>query len=167
MAAEETFNVFKAFSSLLVEGLMILSDRDIKEFMRLRKIGFEPPVSKDWIGSGSVDLTLSDRFWRLRDDVKLIDLSAMRFEDAGELVVAGELVTGMSREKIYLGDVACGWIEGRSRYAGMGLSIHSASEFIHPRSHNHQVLETLNLFKLLRSGAEKPYRLHGVIARSR
>ena len=169
---------------------MILSDRDIREFMKLGKIRFEPAISDDQIGPGSVDLTLSDRFWKLRDDIRVMDLSVMRFEDVSEQVVASEivvpphgLVIGMTREKIYLDDDVCGWIEGRSRYARMGLSIHSASGFIHPGSHNHQVLEILNLthypmklragiriaqvvFELTRSRAEKPYRLHGVIARS-
>jgi len=169
---------------------MILSDRDIREFMKLGKIRFEPAISDDQIGPGSVDLTLSDRFWKLRDDIRVMDLSVMRFEDVSEQVVASEivvpphgLVIGMTREKIYLDDDVCGWIEGRSRYARMGLSIHSASGFIHPGSHNHQVLEILNLthypmklragiriaqvvFELARSRTEKPYRLHGVIARS-
>ena len=176
--------------TLLVETFMILSDRDIREFMKLGKIRFEPAISDDQIGPGSVDLTLSDRFWKLRDDIRVMDLFAMGFEDVSEQVVASEivvpphgLVIGMTREKIYLDDDVCGWIEGRSRYARMGLSIHSASGFIHPGSHNHQVLEILNLthypmklragirvaqvvFELARSRTEKPYRLHGVIARS-
>jgi len=175
---------------ILVETFMILSDRDIREFMKLGKIRFEPAISEDQIGPGSVDLTLSDRFWKLREDIRVMDLSVMRFEDVSEQVVASEivvpphgLVIGMTREKIYLDDDVCGWIEGRSRYARMGLSIHSASGFIHPGSHNHQILEILNLthypmkiraglrvaqvvFELTRSRAEKPYRLHGVIARS-
>ena len=175
---------------LLAEFLMILSDRDIKEFMRLGKIRFEPPISEDQIGPGSVDLTLSDRFWKLRDDIKVMDLSMTRFEDVGEQVTASEivipphgLVIGMTREKVYLDDDVCGWIEGRSRYARMGLSIHSASGFIHPGSYNHQILEILNLthfpmrlragiriaqvvFELTRSRTEKPYRLHGIIARN-
>lgn len=169
---------------------MILSDRDIKEFMRLGKIRFEPPISEDQIGSGSVDLTLSDRFWRFKENVRVMDLSAMRFEDISEQVTASEivipphgLVIGMTRERIFLDDDVCGWIEGRSRYARMGLSIHSASGFIHPGSHNHQILEILNLtpypmrlkagirvvqvvFELTRSRTEKPYRLYGVMARS-
>jgi len=175
---------------LPAEFLMILSDRDIKEFMRLGKIRFEPPISEDQIGPGSVDLTLSDRFWKLRDDIKVMDLSMTRFEDVGEQVTASEivipphgLVIGMTREKVYLDDDVCGWIEGRSRYARMGLSIHSASGFIHPGSYNHQILEILNLthfpmrlragiriaqivFELTRSRTEKPYRLHGIIARN-
>jgi dCTP deaminase len=168
---------------------MILTDRDIKEFMRLGKIRFEPDISEDQIGPGSVDLTLSDRFWRLRVDLELVDLSRMSFEDVSEEIVVDEivipphgLVVGMTGEKVYVDDDVCGWIEGRSRYARMGLAIHSASGFIHPGSYNHQVLEISNLtpypmrlragmrivqvvFQLARSRSEKPYRRYGVLAR--
>lgn len=168
---------------------MILTDRDIREFLRLGKIRFEPEISDDQIGSGSVDLTLSNRFWRLRADLGVIDLSSMSFEDVSEEVVADEilipphgLVIGMTRERVYVDDDVCGWIEGRSRYARMGLAIHSASGFIHPGSYNHQVLEISNLtpypmrlkagmrvvqvvFQLARSRSEKPYRAYGVLAR--
>jgi dCTP deaminase len=168
---------------------MILADRDIREFMRLGKIRFEPEISEDQIGPGSVDLTLSNRFWRLRADLELIDLSRMSFEDVSEEMVVDEivipphgLVIGMTREKVYVDDDVCGWIEGRSRYARIGLAIHSASGFIHPGSHNHQVLEISNLtlypmrlragmrivqmvFQLARSRSEKPYRRYGALAR--
>ena len=168
---------------------MILTDRDIREFMRLGKIRFEPGISEDQIGPGSVDLTLSNRFWRLRADLELIDLSGMSFEDVSEEIIVDEivipphgLVIGMTREKVYVDDDVCGWIEGRSRYARMGLAIHSASGFIHPGSYNHQVLEISNLtpysmrrragmrlvqfaFQRARSRSEKPYRRYGVLAR--
>ncbi len=168
---------------------MILSDRDIREFIRLGKIRFEPEISGDQVGPGSVDLTLSNRFWRLRDGVEVIDLAEMAFDDVVEEVIADELVIpphglviGMTRERIYVDEDVCGWIEGRSRYARMGLAIRSASGFIHPGSHNHQILEISNLtprpmklragmrivqvvFELTRSRTTKPYRVHGVIAR--
>jgi len=168
---------------------MILTDRDIREFMRLGKIRFEPGISEEQIGPGSVDLTLSNRFWRLRAGLELIDLSRMSFEDVSEEIIVDEivipphgLVIGMTREKVYVDDDVCGWIEGRSRYARMGLAIHSASGFIHPGSYNHQVLEISNLtpysmrlragmrivqvvFQLARSRSEKPYRRYGVLAR--
>jgi len=166
-----------------------LTDRDIREFMRLGKIRFEPEIHPDQIGPGSVDLTLSNKFWRFREGLRLIDLSEMGFEDVVEEIIADEItiaphgmVVGMTLEKIYVDDDVCGWIEGRSRYARMGLAIHSASGFIHPGSHNHQVLEISNMtpwpmklkagmrivqvvFQLARSRADKPYRLYGRIAR--
>mgnify|MGYP000117778092 CR=1 FL=1 len=168
---------------------MILTDRDIREFMRLGKIRFEPEIKPDQIGPGSVDLTLSNKFWKFKEDIGLIDLSRMRFEDIVEEVVADEIVIpphgiilGMTYEKIYVDEDVCGWIEGRSRYARMGLAIHSASGFIHPGSHNHQILEISNMtshpiklkagmrvvqivFQLTRSKTDKPYRVYGKIAK--
>jgi len=168
---------------------MILTDRDIREFMKLGKIRFEPGISDDQIGPGSVDLTLSSRFWRLKAGLGLIDLSGMSFEDVSEEIVVDEivipphgLIIGMTKEKVYVDDDVCGWIEGRSRYARMGLAIHSASGFIQPGSYNHQVLEISNLtpypmrlragmrivqvvFQLARSRSEKPYRKYGVLAK--
>ena len=168
---------------------MILSDRDIKEFMRMGKIRFEPEISDDQIGGGSVDLTLSNRFWTFRDDVNLIDPSTMRFDDIMKEVRSEEItlkphgmILGMTLERIYVAEDVCGWIEGRSRYARLGIAIHSASGYIQPGSHNHQILEISNLtdypirlragmrivqivFQLLRSRTEKPYRVYGDIAR--
>lgn len=168
---------------------MILTDRDIREFMRLGKIRFEPEIQSDQIGPGSVDLTLSNRFWRFRNGIDLIDLVGMRFEDIVEEFRSDEtiipphgIILGMTLERIYVDEDICGWIEGRSRYARMGLAIHSASGFIHPGSYNHQILEISNLtshpiklraglrivqivFQLARSRTDKPYRVHGEIAR--
>ncbi len=168
---------------------MILSDRDIREFMRMGKIRFEPEISEDQIGGGSVDLTLSNRFWVFKDDVELIDPQSMNFEDVMREVRADEIVLkphgmilGMTLEKIYVAEDVCGWIEGRSRYARLGIAIHSASGYIQPGSYNHQILEISNLtnypiklrsgmrivqivFQLLRSRTEKPYRVYGDIAR--
>ncbi|MCD6341453.1 MAG: dCTP deaminase [Thaumarchaeota archaeon] len=168
---------------------MILTDRDIKEFMRLGKIKFEPEISSDQIGPGSVDLTLSNRFWRFKDEINSIDLSTMSFEDVVEEIEADEIIIpphgiilGMTLEKIYVDEDVCGWIEGRSRYARMGLAIHSASGYIHPGSHNHQILEISNMtshsirlkaglrvvqivFQITRSRTDKPYRLYGDIAK--
>ncbi|MCS7132940.1 MAG: dCTP deaminase [Nitrososphaeria archaeon] len=168
---------------------MILTDRDIREFMRLGKIRFEPEIEPDQIGPGSVDLTLSNRFWRFNDDIDLIDLVEMRFEDVVEEIQSDEMIIpphgiilGMTAEKVYVDEDVCGWIEGRSRYARMGLAIHSASGFIHPGSYNRQILEISNMtphpiklragmrivqvvFQLTRSRTDKPYRIHGRIAR--
>lgn len=168
---------------------MILSDRDIREFIRLGKIRFEPEISQDQIGAGSVDLTLSNRFWRFKKDIGEIDLAKARFEDVMEEVVADEIilpphgmVLGMTLEKVFVDEDVCGWIEGRSRFARLGIAIHSASGFIQPGSYNHQILEISNItpypirigagirivqivFELLRSRTEKPYRVYGKVAR--
>lgn len=39
----------------------------------------------------------------------------------------------------------CGWLQGRSTYARLGLGIHVTANFIHPGVNNKQVLEIKNL----------------------
>ncbi len=57
----------------------------------------------------------------------------------------GELVHGITRERIRLPDDVMGWIEGRSRYARIGLMVHVTAGLIQPGSDNRQVLETSNM----------------------
>jgi dCTP deaminase len=75
-----------------------------------------------------------------------------------------------------------GKLEGRSRFARMGLMIHLTSALVQPGSDNHQVLEIANLapfpvrlhagmrisqvvFEHLETPTSRPYRKHGKIAR--
>jgi len=39
----------------------------------------------------------------------------------------------------------CGWLEGRSKIARVGLAVHVTSGFVHPGVSNHQVLEMTNV----------------------
>ena len=74
-----------------------------------------------------------------------------------------------------------GNLEGRSRYARMGLVIHITSALVQPGSSNHQVLEIVNLapfplklhagmrisqvvFERMESDTSKPYAKFGKIA---
>jgi len=57
----------------------------------------------------------------------------------------GETILGITRERIRLpGDIA-GWLEGRSRFARLGLMIHVTSAFVQPGVSNRQVLEMSNV----------------------
>ena len=75
-----------------------------------------------------------------------------------------------------------GKLEGRSRYARMGVIIHTTSALVQPGSDNRQVLEIVNLapfpiklsagmrisqivFEYLKSPTSKPYSKFGKIAR--
>lgn len=57
----------------------------------------------------------------------------------------GEFITGITQEFIELPGELAGWIEGRSKFARIGLTVHATSGFIHPGSKGHQVLEINNL----------------------
>ena len=56
-----------------------------------------------------------------------------------------EAVLGVTKEKITLAPHIAGWLEGRSRFARVGLMVHISSPFMQPGIYSHQVLEIANL----------------------
>ena len=57
----------------------------------------------------------------------------------------GEIIHGITRERIMLpGDIG-GWLEGRSQFARLGLMIHVTSGFVQPGVASRQVLEMSNV----------------------
>ncbi len=138
---------------------MILSDNDIKKLLSKKKINITP-LEDDQIGQASIDLTLSGVFWKFKKRYigRRVDLAELDFKEATEKVVSdslelmpGEMCLGLTLEKITLPDDIIGHLEGRSRYARMGLAVHVTSSLVQPGSDNHQVLEIVNLspFKLV------------------
>ena len=57
----------------------------------------------------------------------------------------GETILGITKEKITLPQNMCGWLEGRSRYARLGLMVHISASFMQPGLSNRQVLEMTNM----------------------
>jgi dCTP deaminase len=57
----------------------------------------------------------------------------------------GELVHGITREKIRLPGNLAGRIEGRSRFARIGLMVHMTAGLVQPGCNNKQVLEISNM----------------------
>src|SRR5215831_20499273 len=57
----------------------------------------------------------------------------------------GETVLGITRERVRLPSDVAGWLEGRSRYARLGLMIHVTSGFVAPGVDSRQVLEMSNV----------------------
>lgn len=169
----------------------MLSDVDIKEAMLSGWIRIEPLDPKQ-IGPASVDLTLSDMWYVFKDKFcskATIDLSKTLFSKALMGIRAKcvylephAMCLGKTLEKITLAPFLIGKLEGRSRYARMGLAIHITSALIQPGSSNHQVLEIVNLspnvlilrpgmrisqvvFDFLESPTSKPYAKYGCIAK--
>jgi dCTP deaminase len=135
--------------------MTVLSDTDLKRALRSGEIKIEPQPAEDQIGAGSIDVALSNEFYVLKASVKkgkIHDLKEIQFEDLFEQVTSdaiilkpNELVLAKTLEKITLAPNICGWIQGRSRYARLGITAHVASSFIQPGSDNHQILEIVNL----------------------
>ncbi len=151
------------------------------------------PLRDEQIGGASIDLTLSNEWYffkpELINPIKIVDLKKTDFtkalvkKKAKSIVLApGQMCLGKTVEKITLADNIIGELEGRSRYARMGLSVHITSALVQPGSDNHQILEIVNfapfsirlhagmrisqiLFDRLETKTTKPYRKFGKIAK--
>lgn len=120
------------------------------------------PFGRDQVGPASIDLHLDNEIRILDGGPDVIDvdddadyLSVSRTETmTGPYELApGETIHGITKEKITLPGNIAGWLEGRSRFARLGLMIHVTAGFVSPGVSNRQVLEISNL-------AGRPLALH-------
>ena len=101
------------------------------------------PFNPDLVGPASVDLTLASFFRvfrkvheviEVREDTDYRTLTEKIEVPDGEhiLIMPGETVLGITRERLRLGPGLCGWLEGRSRFARLGLMVHISAPFMGP-----------------------------------
>ena len=169
---------------------MALSDVDIKRLLKSGRIKIKP-LKKEQIGPASVDLTLSNEWYFFKENLRggLVDLNKVdirkahrKIKEKTVILAPGEMCLGKTLEKITLAPGIMGKLEGRSRYARMGVSIHITSSIVQPGSNNHQILEIMNLapfsialhsgmrisqivFHEVKTPTSKPYAKYGKIAR--
>jgi len=62
----------------------------------------------------------------------------------GLIIKPGEVVLGVTKEKISLSSGLCARIDGRTRFARLGLLVHLSSSLVQPGVNNVQVLEIMN-----------------------
>ena len=112
------------------------------------------PFDVSQVGVASIDLTLGAE---IREIVR--DETAIRVEDATDYrdhtrvlgldepyrLEPGSTIHGITEEHITLPPDLCGFLEGRSRFARLGLMIHVTSAFVQPGVSNRQVLEMSNV----------------------
>jgi dCTP deaminase len=117
---------------------------------RLRIDPYDPSA----VGPASIDLTLGSELRVIEpgsDPIPIREDSdfrryTRRIELDGSFVLApGATVHGITRERITLPPNLCGLLEGRSRFARLGLMIHVTSAFVQPGVSNRQVLEISNV----------------------
>lgn len=168
---------------------MILSNLDIKKMISTKEMKIEP-LKEDQIGPASVDLTISNIWWKFKNNTKLIQPDKQpwyklmeEFTSNKVVLKPQELVLGITKERITLSNKIMGRLEGRSRYARLGLSVHVTSALIHPGVSNRQVLEIINnshypieikegmrlsqaVFFFLNTKTSKPYSKVGKIAKN-
>lgn len=111
------------------------------------------PFEKSAVGPASVDLRLDRKFRVFRKLHVIYDVvEAANYEEVTDyievddhfLLLPGESVLGITMEKITLAPDICGWLEGRSRFARIGLAVHVTAGFMQPGIANQQVLEINN-----------------------
>lgn len=135
--------------------MSVIVGKEIEKALKRGLIRIEP-LDKSQVGPGSVDLTLGNDFrvfrkrkavYRVTNDSRFQDITRDVHVKDGESIVIkpGEMILGITREKITLSDSISGRLEGRSRFARFGLAVHVTAGFMHPGIANHQVLEIVNL----------------------
>jgi dCTP deaminase len=135
--------------------LTILSGNEILNYIKEGKLEIIPFNEKQ-IGPASIDLTLGNNFrvfkkvrqvFHVTEEIdynkitKVIEVK----DDDHLLLMPGELVHGITKEKLKLPNNVSGRIEGRSRFARIGLMTHITAGMVQPGSNNKQVLEISNM----------------------
>ena len=112
------------------------------------------PLAPDQVGPASIDLTLGREIRVLepggdvipiRDEEDFRDHSVEQTLDEPYVLQPGGTIHGITVERITLPTDLCGFLEGRSRFARLGLMIHVTSAFVQPGVSNRQVLEMSNV----------------------
>jgi dCTP deaminase len=133
--------------------MAVLTRDAIQQELSAGRIQVEP-WSADQLGPASIDLTLGDSIRVIEpvgapipidDDVDYRDHTHVRKLDEPYPLAPGTTIHGITRERITLPDDLCGFLEGRSRFARLGLQIHVTSAFVQPGVSNRQVLEMSNV----------------------
>lgn len=133
---------------------MMLGASEIVEEVRKGRIKITPFV-KENVSGCSINLTLDNEFRvynkegivRAVEEVSEKGVSKLVKLKKGEtfLLKPEEMILGITKERITLSEEYCGIIDGRSRFARIGLMVHISSSLIQPGSDNKQVLEILNV----------------------
>ncbi len=133
--------------------MAVLTHDEIIKRIEKGEIKIEPFEIKH-VGPASIDLTLGYKFRIYKNLYKIVELASDKFDadSYSKLVIIkdsitlqpGQTILGITAEKLTLPPGICGWIQGRSRFARIGLMVHISSSFIQPGVSNQQVLEIFN-----------------------
>jgi len=149
---------------------MILTRNEILDAVRSKSIVIDP-FEETALDAASYDMTLYHQIRVFIEGLNEIDIREMSQNahalmeitrvveipaDSYYLLKPGELVLGMTVEKLTLPPNVAGSLEGRSRFARMGLMVHVTASFLQPGINNtRQVFEIFNASRnaiKLRSG---------------
>lgn len=173
--------------ALKLKNNMLLSDREIKRFIKTGKIKIIPkPDLSDQIGPASLDLRLGYEI-RVFNHIKkpYIDpKNEKTFRGLTEIIKlkknqpfvlqSHQFILGVTLEEVTLDSDLAARIEGRSSWGRIGLIIHSTAGYVDPGFKGRLTLEMTNIgnlpillypeikicqlaFEVLSSSAEIPY----------
>ncbi len=133
--------------------MSVLTRQAILEELESGRLKIEP-FALDQLGAASIDLTLGgeirvieagDGPIDLREDTDYRDHTRLSSLDQPYVLEPGCTIHGITRERIHLPRNLSGFLEGRSRFARLGLMVHVTSAFVQPGVANRQVLEMSNV----------------------
>ena len=137
---------------------MILSDRDIKKYIKEGKIKIIPePNFQEQLGPCSLDLHLGNSFKTFKPtQYPYLDLKRkadfekvmeeITIEDDGPFILQPkEFVIAVTKEEIILSDDIMGRLDGRSSLGRLGLIVHSTAARFDPGWQGKAVMEMGNL----------------------
>jgi len=140
---------------------MVLSDRDIKKYLKSKQIIVKPaPNLAEQLGSNSLDLRLGNSF-RIFDHSKIPFIDPVVKNVSGEItreivigkkerfiIQPGDFVLGTTMEFIEIPDTLVGSLEGRSSIGRLGVIIHSTAASVECGFRGHITLELANMGKM-------------------
>lgn len=135
---------------------MVLSDREIREYIKKKKIAIKPLIQAN-IRPAAIDLTLHQNFRVFRNnehthiDVKQkFDVTELvKAKSDGSLVIhPREFVLGSTKEIITLPPDLIGLLEGRSSLGRIGLIVHATASFVQPGFSGYLTFEMSNISNL-------------------
>ncbi len=112
------------------------------------------PFHPQFVGPGSIDLHLGSQFrvfqklhqiYHVTDEADFQEITKLEEVEDYFVLMPGETVLAVTEERIKLAPSLCGRLEGRSRFARLGLMVHITAGFMQPGINNHQVLEISNV----------------------
>lgn len=140
---------------------MVLSDRDIKKYLKVGKIKIVPsPDLANQLGSCSVDLRLGDTF-RIFDHSRFPYFDPQDKKFSGEvtrivkvvknepfILQPGDFVLAMTIESLRLPDDLLARLEGRSSLGRLGIVVHSTASVFEPGWRGRVVMEMGNMGRM-------------------
>jgi deoxycytidine triphosphate deaminase len=141
---------------------MYLSSTDIQELLRQELLVIRGSEEHKFdanhqIGPCSVDIRISNEFWKFRNLERIDLLDIHRFSKESESyekivldseqnidILPNEIVLTHALEYIETPEYLAGMLVGRSRYSRLGLSVHCTGNFINPGYRGYMPLQLVN-----------------------